>query len=469
MAQSDDDWNMVDALPSGAAALTVQPAPLALSLDLSTQAELSQYAAGSEARVAALVSLASGAGSTDGSRRAPTSLSSVIDRSGSMEGHKLDLVTSTAKFIATQMSKNDRLGVIVYDDEVDEVLPLSRMTAKNKSAVATVLDRVYAGGTTNLSGGLFQGISQQVLAAANNESGRGQSCGEDASSCFAAASSTRAVFLLTDGLPNCGICKHDKLTSMLSSALEDAREKHGVQLRVNTFGFGSDADPELLGKLADVGGGSYYFIESPEEVPDVFGEALGGLLSTNCQNVEVTLTPTIGSGVELHLPRSPYKTEALPNGAFKVHVGDLYEEEQKDLVVQLKVPPFTSSIRDPRTGAVDQQQSLMAVLVRYVDLATGKMEQTTAHLSIRRPEVVDAEQVVSELVRYHVARLETAAALEASQTEADGGNLRAGRERLEEALKNLRLMTENKPGQAGGVSEEIAAKLAVLEVFASAA
>lgn len=118
MAQSDDDWNMVDALPSGAAALTVQPAPLALSLDLSTQAELSQYAAGSEARVAALVSLASGAGSTDGSRRAPTSLSSVIDRSGSMEGHKLDLVTSTAKFIATQMSKNDRLGVIVYDDEV---------------------------------------------------------------------------------------------------------------------------------------------------------------------------------------------------------------------------------------------------------------------------------------------------------------------------------------------------------------
>lgn len=248
--------------------------------------------------------------------------------------------------------------------QVDEVMPLLRMSSTNKATAAATLDRVHTGGCTNLSGGLFQGISQQI-AACNVDAPSSADAGAPAAPDGSASSSTHAVFLLTDGLPNRGVCDHDQLAKMLSSMLEDARRMHGVQLRVSTFGFGSDADPELLGKLADVGGGSYFFIESPEQVPDVFGEALGGLLSTCCQNVEVTITPTPGSGVELLAVRSPYKTEAMPGGGFKVHIGDMYEEEQKDLVVQLKAP----SLRLPPPAADSaegrqQQQSLMVINVR---------------------------------------------------------------------------------------------------------
>lgn len=55
--------------------------------------------------------------------RAIVSLSAVLDRSGSMAGNKLALVKRTSDFMMQQLSAKDKLGIIQYDDQVQEVTP----------------------------------------------------------------------------------------------------------------------------------------------------------------------------------------------------------------------------------------------------------------------------------------------------------------------------------------------------------
>merc|ERR1719487_16993 len=98
----------------------------------------------------------------EGQQRAVVSLTSVLDKSGSMQGGKLNLVKRASNFMLSQLSSSDKLGVVEYDSRVNEIIPLSRATETFKSEARSMISSIQAGSCTNLSGGLFQGIEQQV-------------------------------------------------------------------------------------------------------------------------------------------------------------------------------------------------------------------------------------------------------------------------------------------------------------------
>ena len=50
--------------------------------------------------------------------RAPVSLTTVLDVSGSMAGQKLDLVKSTVLFLLKQLNERDSIGVVTFDSNV---------------------------------------------------------------------------------------------------------------------------------------------------------------------------------------------------------------------------------------------------------------------------------------------------------------------------------------------------------------
>jgi len=60
-----------------------------------------------------------------------------------------------------QLIDKDRLGVIAYDSNVDELLPLSKTSPFFKEQATIVLRELASGTCTNLSGGLFMGVKQQ--------------------------------------------------------------------------------------------------------------------------------------------------------------------------------------------------------------------------------------------------------------------------------------------------------------------
>uniref|UniRef100_A0A7S4LN03 VWFA domain-containing protein n=1 Tax=Eutreptiella gymnastica TaxID=73025 RepID=A0A7S4LN03_9EUGL len=96
----------------------------------------------------------------EGERRAPISVSAVIDRSGSMEGAKLKLMKATLKFVISHMKESDQFGIITYADTVAETLKLTKMDAVGRQRATDAVAKIRADGCTNLSGGLLAGIDQ---------------------------------------------------------------------------------------------------------------------------------------------------------------------------------------------------------------------------------------------------------------------------------------------------------------------
>ena len=196
---------------------------------------------------------------SDGATRAPIDLVAVIDRSGSMDGEKLLLVKRVLRFVVSHLAVVDRLGIVIYDDAVQELAGLTSVTEENCVELDSKIDQIVSGGCTNLSGGLLKGISLMK-----------ERSGEHAD--------VASVLLFTDGMANAGLTKTAQIINAMKSACGDVK-----QFTVNTFGFGSDQNAEMLREISQAGNGLYYFIERAEQIPDVFTNCLGGLLSTSSE------------------------------------------------------------------------------------------------------------------------------------------------------------------------------------------
>lgn len=84
---------------------------------------------------------------------------------------------------------------------------------------------------------------------------------------------------MTDGIDDMG----KNAYSVIEKMMESQGQEQG-DFTIHTFGFGNDHDSELLGKIAKLKGGNFYFVEEIEKVSECFVNALGGLLSIVGQN-----------------------------------------------------------------------------------------------------------------------------------------------------------------------------------------
>ena len=56
----------------------------------------------------------------------------VLDKSGSMEGDKLDQVKRSSNFVISNLNKGDRLLVITYDSNVNVLIPMTEIKTNDK-------------------------------------------------------------------------------------------------------------------------------------------------------------------------------------------------------------------------------------------------------------------------------------------------------------------------------------------------
>lgn len=382
-------------------------------LKLTGKPEFKCYARGRAESVDVVITII--APSADVSERAPMAVSAVLDRSGSMGGKKLDLVKGTCKFMVRQMSPQDRLGLVAYDNQVNEIHRLSLMGVTACEGAGVQLNRLQAGSTTNLSGGLFKGLQQQK----NFEVEEGD------------AEPVRSVLLFTDGLANVGITDSQQLIKGLTKSLEGK-----PRVQIHTLGFGKDHDADLLQKLADVGGGNYYFIETPEDIPQAFADALGGLASVIAQNVEVEVSKG-GPDVMVEKVFSGFDVTDEEKGSKKVCFGDIYSEERKDIVVRLKVPKLDSA---------KEKDPLLTVKISYFDAVESEMKTAEINVNVQRVDQLPASRTPDTDVVDQRCRFEAICALRQATQAADVGDLREAlrivREGKEDLAKNVDLSPE---------------------------
>lgn len=246
--------------------------------------------------------------------RAPLNISVVLDRSGSMSGDKLEFVKKATDFIVKNLHATDTLSIVQYDDTVDVVSKSGLVT--DKENLYKKIKGIEAGGMTNLSGGMMEGYNQSFSTRRNGLVNR--------------------VLLLSDGLANVGITEPEQLQRI---AQQHFREK-GIGL--STFGVGEGFNELLMTALAEYGGANYYFIATPDQIPQIFAKELSGLLSVVAQNARLTLT----------LPAEYFACEKVygylhqtQGNTVVVNFNDVFSEEEKVVTVKLRLlKPLTSSV-----------------------------------------------------------------------------------------------------------------------------
>lgn len=296
-----------------AAALTTLPPLVVLAHELdehgTIQWEVDSAASTSEATSYVRVRLKAPAIAVPG--RQPLNLALVLDRSGSMDDDsKIGYVRQAAHLVADNLTPDDHVVFIAYNEEVHALVPLHR--AVNRDYLHHRIDELHADGYTNLSGGFLEGCAQLQTRA--KEPGR------------------HHLILLTDGLANRGVTDPEKLARLVARCSEGG-------ITVTAIGVGTDYNEKLLRRMAQAGGGRYVYVAKPDQIPAAFQEELGALLAVVAQNVTVAVE--VPQGVEVD---RVYGWDEPPSpGRLKIPLGDLTSGEERVLLVKLRAKAGASS------------------------------------------------------------------------------------------------------------------------------
>ncbi len=244
--------------------------------------------------------------------RRPMNISVVLDRSGSMadEG-KIEYARKALYALIDQMNSSDILSVVIYDDVIDVLSKAQHV--RNKAALKRLIERIEPRGSTNLGGGMVEGL-RQVERNLDREF-------------------ISRVILLSDGLANQGITDPRELNRI-------ARRYRSKSISLTTMGVGLDYNENLMVGLAESGGGNYYFIESSHNLASIMSKELNTLSCVVAQNASIELK--LGRGVRIIDVIGC--DDRLEGSKYVIPVGDLYANDRREFTVELEIPEGAGSM-----------------------------------------------------------------------------------------------------------------------------
>jgi Ca-activated chloride channel family protein len=269
------------------------------------------------------------------SDRAPLGLALVLDRSGSMQGEKLRTAKRAALAVLDRLDERDGVAVVVFDDKIDTVQAAAPATSELKAHVRSAFAEIEARAMTALHEGWLTGC--KAIAA------------DDANS----AQRLARCFLLTDGLANVG----ERDPERIAAEAAGIRERAGIS--TSTFGIGEDYSEELLGPMAQAGGGSFYHLRSAGEIATTFLGELGQLLAVAAARARLEIE--VEPGTRVDVLSGYWASTAKPDAAgasdasdasdanqahrWSVALGDLLSGDEHHVVVHFDFPPQAKQVR----------------------------------------------------------------------------------------------------------------------------
>jgi Ca-activated chloride channel homolog len=236
-------------------------------------------------------------------KRPPLNLSLVLDRSGSMEGEKIQRAREAASYCVDQLLPEDRVSLVIFDDVVDVLVP-SQM-AENKAAIKEKISHIRARNSTALHEAWVRGGMEVGGHLAERAINR--------------------VLLITDGLANVGETNVDRIVSQ-------SGELAARKVSTSTIGIGSDFNEDLLIPMAEAGRGNAWHVEKAADMERIFATEMEGLIAQVGHTVSLGLTPSDGVKVQEVLN----DFEVTHTGRYKLP--NLLAGSPIDVVMRLKLP-----------------------------------------------------------------------------------------------------------------------------------
>jgi Ca-activated chloride channel homolog len=278
----------------------------------------------------------------DRRERPDAALTFVIDVSGSMgDPGKLDMVQQALHTLIDQLRPSDSVAIVTFNDEATVLRPMTRVERRGELHAA--VDRLRAGGSTNLESGLVTGY-QAARAGFRPDV-------------------TNRVILLSDGLANQG-------DTSAAPILAKVREEADKQIALLGVGVGSDYGDQLMEQLADHGDGFVVYVSELDQARKVFVEQLPATLAVRALDakVQVTFDAQTVAGYRL----IGYDDRALPDSAFRNDRVDGGEVGPGHSVTAL----YTVRLRGGAEGHVADAR------IRWQDPATREAQEAGTAVSV---------------------------------------------------------------------------------------
>jgi Ca-activated chloride channel homolog len=331
------------------------------------------------------------------SERSPLNLAIVLDRSGSMQGRPIDEAKRCAGMIIDRLGTRDRAALVIYDHDVDVLVPTTKMV--NMAAFHAAIASIHSRGWTNLHGGWLKGA--ELMAAVTH------------------VDAITRILLLSDGQANKGVTDLDLIA-------QQCAELAGVGVTTSTYGLGRNFNEDLMVRMANTGQGNSYYGETAEDLMDPFAEEFD-LLAALC-----------AKQIHLHLdvPR-PVSISMLNRFSQNQHgdyrMPDLAHGGESWAVIRLTVPKALAGAGD---GTLVE---LVSVAVSYLDMDGNLQKPDPVALSLPSLSPVAFGAVAEEpLVARRVQELEAANIQDRAQRAARNGDWPEVRRLLREARENAK-------------------------------
>jgi len=165
----------------------------------------------------------------------------VVDRSGSMEGGKIEGLRNATKNIISDLGGKDRFNIVSFADNVKVFK--NRLVTLNDEVISqsnVFLDTMIPGGTTNILAAMTKAL--------------------DILSSYGQPKHQKVVIFVTDGKATTGV------TDTTSIVEEIAKSNGLANAELMMYGYGKDADYPLLTQIANVTSGYSAWYNSTENI-----------------------------------------------------------------------------------------------------------------------------------------------------------------------------------------------------------
>ncbi|HVH98495.1 MAG TPA: VWA domain-containing protein, partial [Enhygromyxa sp.] len=215
--------------------------------------------------------------------RPPLNLVIVVDTSGSMKGEPIERVREGLLRMRDSLEPDDRITLVGFGDEASVLV---EYVAGDSDELAIAIASLEPNGSTNIYAGVREAFERVDAHAQLGWQNR--------------------VLLVSDGLATVGITSDEKIEGLAESWSE-------LGYGLTTIGLGNDFDVELMRTLAEVGSGSFYYIEDYSAVEEVFEEEVQAFTVPLAE--DVTIDATVFEGYDLRRVYGTKQAETWGNHA----------------------------------------------------------------------------------------------------------------------------------------------------------
>ena len=290
----------------------------------------------------------------------------VVDRSGSMQGEKMEQARGALTYLINRLRPEDTFNIIAYDSQVETFRPeLQRGDKETIDAALGFAAGLHAGGSTNIDGAL------QTALGMIKEGGR-----------------PTYMLFLTDGLPTAGEENELKIAENVENA-----NKHDV--RLFSFGVGYDVNSRLLDRLSREQRGLSLYVRPSEDIEASVSSLYGRIASPALTDVAVSV----------EFDESPAASEGAPvSRMYPKQLADLFHGEQLVVVGRYRKG---GAAKVTLTGSIGDEKKSFEFPVTFIEKSADESHGfvETLWATRRVGEIIDEldlkgqnEELVKELV-----------------------------------------------------------------------